>query len=74
MSGYCSKCGNTICICEEIMSEIKIEPYVLKTKDNTYVVFGDEHTIADILRYAASQADWQEIVTVAEIEMEEEDE
>ena len=56
------------------MSEIKIEPYVLKTKDNTYVVFGDEHTIADILRYAASQADWQEIVTVAEIEMEEEDE
>ena len=56
------------------MSEIKREPITIKVGNRSYVAFDEEHTISDILRYAATCADWHEVRLLAEMKSKEDNE
>lgn len=48
------------------MSEIKREPIKIVINGEDLAAFDENHTLADIIRYAISQCDREEIIYLAE--------
>ncbi len=53
------------------MAEIKREPIKIKVGEIEYDAFDENHTISDIIRYANSQGDAQETVSVLSLMLDE---
>lgn len=49
------------------MAEIKREPVVIRVGQEEYQAFDENHTLSDIIRYAASCADLEEIKSLVDL-------